>query len=117
MRRLAQELGVVPMALHEHVANKEELLNGMVDVVFSEIEAHGGDVDWMSAMRRRAGSVREALGRHGCAIGVTETASPGRPTSETTTGSWAASGKRLLIRDGDPRRRVHLVTRADPRRP
>jgi AcrR family transcriptional regulator len=38
MRALAQMLGVVPMALYKHVANKEELLDGMVDVVFSEIE-------------------------------------------------------------------------------
>src|SRR5947209_5748116 len=54
MRRLAQELGVVPMALYKHVANKEELLNGMVDIVFSEIEAPSGDQDWKAALRRRA---------------------------------------------------------------
>ncbi len=38
MRALAQELGVVPMALYKHVANKDELLDGMVDIVFGEIE-------------------------------------------------------------------------------
>ena len=64
MRGLAQELGVVPMALYKHVANKEELLDGMVDIVFSEIELPPGDLDWRSAMRRRAISTREALIRH-----------------------------------------------------
>ena len=46
MRRLAQELGVVPMALYKHVANKEELLDGMVDIVFGEIESPAVDGDW-----------------------------------------------------------------------
>jgi AcrR family transcriptional regulator len=77
MRRLAQELGVVPMALYKHVANKDELLDGMVDIVFGEIEAPAIDDDWRSAMRRRAISVREALKRHGWAIGLMETRSPG----------------------------------------
>src|SRR5271165_4238146 len=77
MRGLAQELGVVPMALYKHVANKEELLDGMVDIVFSEIELPSGDVDWMSAMRRRAISTREALKRHSWAIGMMESRHPG----------------------------------------
>ena len=54
MRRLAQELGVVPMALYKHVANKDELLDGMVDIVFGEIESPPIDDDWKAAMRRRA---------------------------------------------------------------
>jgi AcrR family transcriptional regulator len=77
MRRLAQELGVVPMALYKHVANKDELLDGMVDVVFAEIESPSIDGDWRSAMRRRAISAREALKRHSWAIGIMETRSPG----------------------------------------
>jgi AcrR family transcriptional regulator len=77
MRRLAQELGVVPMALYKHVANKDELLDGMVDVVFGEIESPSIDGDWRSAMRRRAISAREALKRHSWAIGIMETRSPG----------------------------------------
>ena len=64
MRGLAQELSVVPMALYKHVANKEELLDGMVDIVFGEIELPSGDLDWRSAMRCRAISTREALQRH-----------------------------------------------------
>jgi AcrR family transcriptional regulator len=77
MRGLAQELGVVPMALYKHVANKEELLDGMVDIVFSEIELPSADLDWRSAMRRRAISTREALKRHSWAIGMMESRHPG----------------------------------------
>jgi AcrR family transcriptional regulator len=77
MRRLAQELGVVPMALYKHVANKEELLDGMVDIVFGEIELPSGDLDWRSAIRRRAISTREALKRHSWAIGMMESRHPG----------------------------------------
>jgi AcrR family transcriptional regulator len=77
MRSLAQELGVVPMALYKHVANKDELLDGMVDSVFGEIELPPMDVDWRSAMRARAISTREALGRHGWAIGMMESRRPG----------------------------------------
>jgi AcrR family transcriptional regulator len=77
MRGLAQELGVVPMALYKHVANRDELLDGMVDIVFGEIELPSGDPDWMSAMRRRAISTREALKRHSWAIGMMESRRPG----------------------------------------
>jgi AcrR family transcriptional regulator len=77
MRGLAQELGVVPMALYKHVANKEELLDGMVDIVFGEIEPPPTDLDWRSAMRRRALSTREALKRHRWAIGMMESRQPG----------------------------------------
>jgi AcrR family transcriptional regulator len=77
MRALAQELGVVPMALYKHVANKEKLLDGMVDVVFAEIELPSTELDWRAAMRRRATSTREALQRHSWAIGVMESRQPG----------------------------------------
>jgi len=77
MRALAQELGVVPMALYKHVANKDELLDGMVDIVFGEIALPSGGLDWKSAMRSRAISMREALKRHGWAIGMMESRHPG----------------------------------------
>jgi AcrR family transcriptional regulator len=77
MRGLAQALGVVPMALYKHVANKEDLLDGMVDLVFSEIELPPDDLDWRSAMRRRAISTHEALKRHSWAIGMMESRRPG----------------------------------------
>ncbi len=72
MRNLAKELGVVPMALYKHVANKGELLDGMVDIVFSEAEFSSDRADWKTAMRQRAISMREALLRHPWAIGLME---------------------------------------------
>jgi AcrR family transcriptional regulator len=77
MRGLAQELGVVPMALYKHVANKDRLLDGMVDIVFSEIELPPADLHWRTAMRRRAISTREALKGHNWAIGMMESRDPG----------------------------------------
>jgi AcrR family transcriptional regulator len=77
MRALAQELGVVPMALYKHVANKDELLDGMVDIVFGEIELPPAGLDWRSAMRSRALSTREAMKRHSWAIGMMESRRPG----------------------------------------
>jgi hypothetical protein len=65
MRRLATVLGVVPMALYKHVAHTDEHLDGMVDIVFGEIESPSIDGDWRSAMRRRAISAREARIRPG----------------------------------------------------
>jgi AcrR family transcriptional regulator len=72
MRRLADELGAGAMSLYHHVANKEELLAGMIDVVFSEIELPTTDVDWRTAMRRRGRSTRAALNRHRWAVGRME---------------------------------------------
>ena len=72
MRRLAEELGVVPMALYKHVANKEELLDGMVDVVVAEIDPPLFDTDWKSTVRQRILSARQALLRHPWASGVIE---------------------------------------------
>ena len=77
MRGLAQELGVVPMALYKHVTNKDDLLDGMVDLVFAEIELPTVDGDWKAAMRRRGLSVRAALKRHAWAIGLMEIRQPG----------------------------------------
>ncbi|WP_328341998.1 TetR/AcrR family transcriptional regulator [Micromonospora sp. NBC_00421] len=64
MRNLAQDLGVVPMALYKHVANKDELLDGMVDVIIDEIDPLVPDVDWKRAIRRRVLSARRVLRRH-----------------------------------------------------
>jgi len=64
MRRLAQDLGVVPMALYKHVANKDELLDGMVDVIVSEIDGPDGGADWRAAIRHRILAARRALLRH-----------------------------------------------------
>jgi AcrR family transcriptional regulator len=72
MRRLAQELGVVPMALYKHVANKDQLLDGMVDVIVSEISPPVSGGDWKSAVRQRILSARAALLRHAWASRVIE---------------------------------------------
>jgi AcrR family transcriptional regulator len=64
MRRLGEELGVEAMSLYKHVANKDDLLDGMVDLVFGEIELPGDGTDWRTAMRTRAVSARTALTRH-----------------------------------------------------
>jgi AcrR family transcriptional regulator len=72
MRRLADELGAGAMSLYHYVPNKEQLLDGMVDIVFGEIELPSTHVDWKTAMRRRAISTREALARHHWAIGLME---------------------------------------------
>ena len=78
MRKLAKELGVEAMSLYNHVANKEDILDGIVDIVFSEIEFPSpGETDWKTAMRERAISARAALTRHAWAVGLMENRNPG----------------------------------------
>jgi AcrR family transcriptional regulator len=78
MRKLADELGAGAMSLYYYVPNKEELLDGMVDIVFSEIEPPSTDGDWRTAMRKRALATREVLNRHRWAVGLMESrATPG----------------------------------------
>ncbi|MGW7465373.1 TetR/AcrR family transcriptional regulator C-terminal domain-containing protein [Streptomyces xantholiticus] len=78
MRKLAQQLGVVPMALYKHVANKDQLLDGMVDVVVGEIDPPAPGSDWKSAVRQRILSARRALLGHSWAAQVVQ--SRARPT-------------------------------------
>ena len=73
MRRLAQELDVVPMALYKHVANKDELLDGMIDVIITEIDPPAAGLDWKDVVRRRILSARSVLQRHQWARQVLET--------------------------------------------
>jgi AcrR family transcriptional regulator len=81
MRKLGLVLGVEAMSLYHHVANKDDLLDGMIDVVFGEIEMPVGETDWRVAMRRRALSAREVLARHRWATGRMESrAAPGPAT-------------------------------------
>jgi AcrR family transcriptional regulator len=72
MRKLAQDLGVVPMALYKHVANKDELLDGVVDVVVAQIEPPASGTPWKSAVRQRILSARQVLLRHPWAARVIE---------------------------------------------
>jgi AcrR family transcriptional regulator len=72
MRKLGQELGVEAMAVYYHFANKDEVIDGIVDIVFSQIDLPASGVDWKSAMRQRAVSLRDVLLRHRWAIGLME---------------------------------------------
>jgi AcrR family transcriptional regulator len=81
MRKLAQELGVEAMSLYHHVANKDEILDGIVDVVFSEIDLPSGEGDWKQAMRQRAISARETLRRHPWATSLMESRSTPGPAN------------------------------------
>lgn len=81
MRTLAQELGVTAMSLYNHVANKDDMLDGIVDVVFGEIGLPPAGADWKAAMRERAISAREVLARHPWAIGLMEARSRPGPAN------------------------------------
>lgn len=70
MRKIGLALGVEAMSLYNHVANKEDILDGMVDVVVSEIDPPARGSDWRTAMRNRVLSAREALLRHPWASAV-----------------------------------------------
>ena len=72
MRNLAKELGVEAMSLYNHVAGKTDLLDGMIELVFAEIEPPAAGGDWKAELRRRALSTRAALSRHPWAIGAME---------------------------------------------
>jgi AcrR family transcriptional regulator len=81
MRSLAQELGVKPMSLYYYVRNKEEILDGIVDSVFAEIELPKVGREWRGEVRRRAVSARAALVRHPWALALMETrTNPGPAT-------------------------------------
>jgi AcrR family transcriptional regulator len=81
MRELGQRLGVEAMSLYNHVKNKDDIIDGMTDLVVSEIDLPSGDVDWREAMRRRAVSARGVFARHPWAsvlIDSRESSGPGR---------------------------------------
>ncbi|MGP3965524.1 TetR/AcrR family transcriptional regulator C-terminal domain-containing protein [Nonomuraea sp. 3N208] len=81
MRKLGDKLGIEAMSLYNHVANKNDLMDGMIDTVFGEIDLPADEGDWRTAMRRRAISARVALSRHPWAIGRMESrATPGPAT-------------------------------------
>jgi AcrR family transcriptional regulator len=72
MRKLSQALGGAAMSLYNHVSNKDDLLDGMIDAIFSEIEMPAGEPSWRTAMRQRALSIRDVMTRHPWAIGLME---------------------------------------------
>ncbi len=96
IRSLARELGVKPMSVYHHVANKEAILDGLVDLVFGEIELPAAGGDWRVEMHRRASSARQVLSRHRWAIGLLESrTSPGPATlrhHDAVLGTLRAAG-------------------------
>jgi AcrR family transcriptional regulator len=96
MRKLGQKLGVEAMSLYNHYQNKVDMLDGMIDVVFGEIELPANGVDWRTAMRKRAISARQVLLRHPWAIGLMESrATPGPATlrhHDSVLGSLRTAG-------------------------
>lgn len=64
MREVASRLGVEAMSLYNHVANKDDILDGMLDVVIAELELPSDAEDWRDAMRHRAIAAHEVFGRH-----------------------------------------------------
>jgi AcrR family transcriptional regulator len=81
IRTLAQSMGTKPMSLYYYVANKDEILDGIVDMVFSEIELPAPQRDWREEMQRRARGVRSALRRHPWAVGLLESRSAPGPAT------------------------------------
>ena len=80
MRRLGAELGVEAMSLYKHVDDKDDILDGMIELIIGEIEVPGEGAEWREATRRRAVSAREVLGAHSWAIGLLESRTPTGPT-------------------------------------
>ena len=96
MRSLADALEVKPMSIYHYVANKDEVLDGIVDLVFSEIDLPVIGGDWHTEMRRRSTSARAAMRRHPWAIGLVETrTNPGPATlkhHDAVIGTLRAAG-------------------------
>jgi len=81
IRSLAEQLGVKPMSVYHYVANKDEILDGIVDFVFSQIELPSANGEWRAEISRRARSARAVLRQHPWAIGLLESrTNPGPAT-------------------------------------
>lgn len=96
MRRLGQHLGVEAMSLYKHVANKDDILDGIVDSVIGKIDLPSTEVDWRTAMRQRANSARAVLASHPWAIGMLESRTSMGPAAlqyvDAVIGSLRAAG-------------------------
>ncbi len=101
IRSLAHHLGVKPMSVYHYVANKEEILDGVVDLVFSEIDLPTVGGEWRSEMHRRAASARVVLRRHPWAVGILESrTNPGPATlrhHDAVLGTLRAAGFSLAM--------------------
>ena len=96
MRRLAGELGVVPMALYKHVASKEELLDGVVEAIVGDIAPPQSGLPWKEAVRARVLSARQAFQLHPWARRIVETRTVKTPAvlsyMDSFTGMFLAGG-------------------------
>ena len=96
MRKLSQRLGVVPMALYKHVADKEDLLAGMVDVVIAGYDPGDTGSEWKAAVRSRVLAARRALLRHPWARPVIESRRRRTPAvlayMDSLSGTFMAGG-------------------------
>jgi len=96
MRRLGQELGVEAMSLYNHIDNKEALLDGMVELVVSEIDLSSGGADWKSEVRNQILLARDSMLRHKWAPSVMETRTSIGPAVmryfNALLGHWRAGG-------------------------
>jgi AcrR family transcriptional regulator len=101
MRKLGEELGVEAMSLYNHVANKDDILDGIVDLVFSEITLPSGRGDWKPAMRKRASSAHEALLRHSWAPSLMQSRTKPGPATlrhhDSVLGSLRKAGFSLVL--------------------
>jgi len=101
MRKLGQELGVEAMALYYHFASRDEIVDGLVDLVFGEVDLPPADGAWKAAMRRRAISLRDVLLRHRWAIGLMEARATPGPANlrhhDAVIGSLRAAGFDLAM--------------------
>jgi AcrR family transcriptional regulator len=110
MASVGARLGVEAMSLYRHIGNKEEMLDGLVDRVFAEIEVPADAGDWREALHRRANAVRDALRRHPWAIGLMESrAQPG----PATLGHHDAMLALLFAAGFDGRRAVRVYNLLD----
>jgi AcrR family transcriptional regulator len=96
MRKIGQELHVEAMSLYNHVANKDDIIDGIVDIVFSEIALPSEQDDWKTAMRERAISARDVLLRHPWATSLMQSRTKPGPATlrhhDSVIGSLRAAG-------------------------
>lgn len=96
MRHLAAELGVVPMALYKHVADKDDLVAAMIDLVVAGYAAPPPGLEWREAVRRRVLGARDALLEHPWLRPAIETATQRTPAvfghMDAVAGEFAAGG-------------------------
>jgi AcrR family transcriptional regulator len=101
MQRVARALGAEPMSLYRHIRNKDDLLDGLVDLVYAEITLPAPDEPWRSASRRRAISAREALVKHPWAVSLMESRTHPGPANlahhDATVGNLFAAGFSALM--------------------